>query len=155
MQCIYVHQIIREAHNSSKWKLEHYNREKIRGHSINHSLYIILLNSSGGWVKGLIDHNGDFPDRIAYSYYRHSLLSPLMRWEQHFLIPIPKISRVNVIGFPIFSWEINSPFTLTSERKWVSVCLWMTFGEMTSTWFCQETLHSSVVLLGNWDGNCT
>lgn len=34
---------------------------RIRGHLINPSLYIILSNSSGGWVKGLIDHDGDFP----------------------------------------------------------------------------------------------
>lgn len=86
---------------------------RIWGHLINPSLYLIL-SAVEGESRGLLITMGTFPDKIAYSYYRQSFLSPVMRGEQQFPFPIPKISLVNVISFQIFSWEINSPFTITS-----------------------------------------
>lgn len=117
------------------------NPEKIRGHSINPCLYIILSGSSGQWGKKLIDHIGNLP-------WQNSLVitgkaSYHMWWEKKRKkrpFPLAKMNQVNVISCQMFSWEINSAFTIMSEREWVCVCVWMTFREVTSAWFCRENL---------------
>lgn len=87
-----------------------------KGHSINLNLYITLYNSSGEWVKVVIDYITErFPENTACSCCKWSSLLPLKREEEQFPFPIFKRNQVNVIRFHIHGCEINSCFTVTSE----------------------------------------